>query len=249
MGYAESRNYFSGGKTGMCVLFGIIGAVIGGFLARFVMVIIMGILQFVNDWNVDMCNLVVNIGTVVGAIIGGLIGFGIGYEKDQETAEKNRRLQVERNQIYQLKQQYRQTNDPRIQQAINSEINSAQCRMISIKSEYDHSDSSWDSPSSSSSSSSYEPIEFRYKDIYDESYNKVGYYDTQKNEAYTLGGVVTHRYDESTGEIQDGNYRKIGSYDSRTGTLYNNGNVRVGDYDENTGTIYGENYLRKGNIE
>lgn len=233
----------------MCVLFGIIGAVFGGIIARIAMTIIMGVLQFVNDWDIGMCNVIIYVGTGIGAIIGGIIGFSIGREKDQETAEKNRRLQVERNQINNLKAQRRQTEDPRIRQAIDSEINSAQCRMMSIKSEYDHSDSSWDSSSSSSSSSSYEPIEFRYKDIYDESYNKVGYYDTHTNEAYTLGGVVTHRYDESSGEIQDGSYRKIGSYDSRTGTLYNNGNVRVGDYDESTGTIYGENYLRKGNIE
>lgn len=233
----------------MCALFGIIGALIGGVIARIAMVFIMGVLQFVNDWNIDMCNLVINVGTGIGAIIGGIIGFAIGYEKDQEIAEKNQRLQVEKNQINNLKAQRRQTEDPRIRQAIDSEINSAQCRMIDIRSEYDHSDSSWDNSSSSSSRSSYEPIEFRYKDIYDESHNKVGYYDTYTNEAYTLGGVVTNRYDESTGEIQDGNYRKIGSYDSQNGTLYNNGNVRVGDYDESTGTIYGENYTRKGNIE
>ena len=233
----------------MCVLFGIIGAAFGGFASRNFVYIGVLILHIFTKWDTETCYLIINIATVIGAIIGGIIGFSIGHEKDQEIKERHDRLQVERNHIKNLRAQRKQTSDPRAREAIKSEINSAQCRMMSIKSEYDHSDSSWDSPSSSSSSSSYEPIEFRYKDIYDESYNKVGYYDTQKNEAYTLGGVVTHRYDESTGEIQDGNYRKIGSYDSRTGTLYNNGNVRVGDYDENTGTIYSENYLRKGNIE
>lgn len=233
----------------MCVLYAIIFGAIGGISARVALYIGVGILQIFTGWERETCDAIINIGTAIGAILIGIIGFCEGLERDEEISEKNNRLQVEKNKIKYLKAQKKQISDPNMKRAIKDEINSVKCRMWSIKSEYDHSDSLWDSSSSSSSDKSYEPIEFRYKDIYDESYNKVGYYDTHTNESYTLGGVVTHRYDESTGEIQDGNYRKIGSYDSRTGTLYNNGNVRIGDYDENTGTIYSENHLRKGHIE
>lgn len=228
----------------MCVLYAVFWAAVGGIAARIFLYIGVGILQIFTGWERETCDTIINIGTAIFAIFGGVEGFFSGLEKDHEIKERHDRLQVERNHIKNLRAQRKQTSNPRAREAIKSEINSAQCRMMDIKSEYDHSDSSWDSSSSESQDSSN-----RYQRISGSNYSTTGYIDKNTGNVYSTDGRVMYRYDEKNNNIYDANYQKVGFYEPDTQKIYDANYHRVGEIDNNTGTIYDENYHRAGEIE